>query len=151
MKIEVPVCQRSIKMMEQIFSRYTDVSTKPSVVTGKCIIHMYPCEDTINDEDDSSIGFVDALRFRMNIYDVTNNTVYKGACYNDNINLEVAAHVQIFKDLSTVIAIPGGCSFRYGQSVDVTAVKQVRSKPKAVLYQGGCPVKHLGRGIFIPE
>ena len=119
MILDVPTSMRSCYMIKDLLSRYTEVDRAPTIITGKCIIHMYPCRDTIVDHDDSSCGFIDSLIFDMHIYDTSDMTVYKSNNYHDRIELNVPAHVQVFKDLSTMIVVLDGCQFRYGQSVEV--------------------------------
>ncbi|WP_133065299.1 hypothetical protein [Virgibacillus profundi] len=73
------------------------------------IMHMYPIKDTY-DPDGGLSGYIDALFFKMNVYDTENMTVYKDENLHDGIlpfkELNVS-QIKIFKDLSTMIVLRG--------------------------------------------
>ena len=76
MKIEVPLNEESKELIKETFAGYKEAVKLPNVLYGRTIIHMYPKEDTIKDNGEV-IGFQDSLLFNFNIYNTTNESVYK--------------------------------------------------------------------------
>ncbi|MED3562382.1 hypothetical protein [Bacillus xiapuensis] len=107
-KNEVELHQNSVDYVKEVFSMYTEVYDLNKHIKNP-IIHIYPVEDTY-DQNGELNGYIDALFFKMNIYDTENMTVYKSEKLHDGIlpfdNLHVS-QIKIFKDLSTMIVLRG--------------------------------------------
>lgn len=118
-KNEIEIHDKSVEYLKDIFSRYKEIYELNKNINNP-IIHMYPVEDT-HDEDGDLNGYIDALFFKLHIYDPENGTVYKGNRYHDGIlpfkELNIS-QIKIFKDLSTMIVLRG----RYNISVSFAAV-----------------------------
>lgn len=116
MKIEIPLSEHSKRIIKETFSKYEESTKIPKVLYGRTIIHMYPLEDTI-DYTGESIGYEDALLFHFNIYDTTNQRVYKRIGMFDEFVIEVPCRIRSFKDLSTMIIIDKNISIGGSQSI----------------------------------
>jgi hypothetical protein len=118
-KNEVELHQNSVNYVKEIFSMYTEVFDLNKGLKNP-IVHIYPVEDTYDQSGDLN-GFIDALFFRIDVYDTQNMIVYKGTKLHDGIlpfkDLNVS-QIKIFKDLSTMIVLRGN----YTVSVNHTAV-----------------------------
>lgn len=118
-KNEVELHQNSVDYMKEVFSMYTEVYDLSKGLKNP-IIHIYPVEDTYDQHGELN-GYIDALFFRVNVYDTQNMTVYKGTKLHDGIlpfkDLCIS-QLKIFKDLSTMIVLHGN----YTISVNHTAV-----------------------------
>lgn len=118
-KNEVELHQNSVDYVKETFSMYTEVFDLNKGLKNP-IIHIYPVEDTYN-QDGELNGYIDALFFRIDVYDTQNMTVYKGTKLHDGIlpfkDLNVS-QIKVFKDLSTMIVLRG----KYTVSVNHTAV-----------------------------
>lgn len=118
-KNEVKLHQNSIDYLKKTLGQYTVVEKLEDEINNP-IIHMYPVEDTFN-EDGEKNGGTDSIFFRVDIYDTVKMTVYKGEKLHDNVmpfnNINVS-QISIFKDLSTLLSFHG----KYTVSEDFTSV-----------------------------
>jgi hypothetical protein len=116
MNIEIPLNEKSKKIIEETFSQYKESTKLPKVLSGRTVIHMYPQKDTIESNGDL-IGFEDSLLFNFNIYDTTHKRVYKRMGLFDEFVMEVPCRIRSFKDLSTMIVIDKNISIGGSQSI----------------------------------
>lgn len=121
MKLEIPNSEESEKYIEEVFGRYTEIEDAPLEIHGRCVIHIYPTEDTQKDNGELD-GFCDAYNCRLDIYDVINKTVYKTYSH-DEVNIRIPSRVRIFKDLSTMIIVDEPVRLGYYKSFDVWHLK----------------------------
>lgn len=124
-KNEVELHQDSIDYVKEVFSRYEEVDSLNKIIHDP-IVHMYPVEDTY-DTNGNLDGYIDAVFFRVNIYDTTNMTVYKGIRLHDAImpfeKLRIN-QIKIFKDLSTMIVLRGDYQISLSfAAIDIEPVK----------------------------
>jgi hypothetical protein len=124
-KNEIEIHEKSVEYIRETLSNYTEVYELDKNIKNP-IIHMYPVEDTI-DEEGNLNGYIDALFFRIHIYDPEKGTVYKGNKLHDGIvpfeNLHIS-QIKIFKDLSTLICLNGIYNISVSfAAVDITKVK----------------------------
>jgi len=92
--------------------------------SGRVIFHLYPVEDTMNDENDNLQGFIDALLFDVHVYDCKNMKKYE-IKNRDQIEINVLPHntkIRIFKDFSTMIIVDRGCQLKIFQSLEVNSL-----------------------------
>lgn len=118
MKIEVPLSHKSLQWINFLKDNYKETKELPSKINGRTLIHIYPKEDTLNDNNDNSTGFVDVLNCEVHIYNTDNMTVFKTRKH-DQIEVEVPCNVRIFKDLSTMLIIDTPVTFGMFQSLEV--------------------------------
>lgn len=128
-KNEVELHQESINYIHSTFSLYNEVNQLDVSITNP-IIHIYPVKDTYDKEGELS-GYVDALFFRVDIYDTENSTVCKGKKLHDAIipfeELRVK-QIKIFKDLSTMIVLKGSFQISINfAAIDIVSVKEEKS------------------------
>lgn len=121
MKIEVPHSKDSEDYIKRVFSSYKEVSEAICKPKGRCVIHMYPFEDTMIDGQDDLHGYIDAYLCELRVYDVVENTVYKYVC-SDAIHSEVGCSVKVFKDLSTMLTFDRPISIGYGSATFVYSI-----------------------------
>ena len=120
MKIEIPISKISEQYIKDTFNKYTKIDTMPKRVTGRCIFHMYPYQDTTN-EDGSLQGYQDAMLFNLHIYDTGNMTVWETSC-KDALDIDIPCNVRVFKDLSTMVVIDGGVELHSFQAFEVCRI-----------------------------
>lgn len=116
MNTEIPLNEKSKKIIEETFSSYKEATKIPNILYGRTVIHMYPQKDTI-ENDGELIGFEDSLLFNFNIYDTANRKVYKRIGLFDEFVIEVPCRIRSFKDLSTMIIIDKNISIGGSQSI----------------------------------
>lgn len=117
-KIEIDLHEKSEAYIKETFLRYTKTDDSPFLKTIKhCIIHMYPCSDTYQDDGELN-GYSDALNFRVSIYDIENMTVYNSS-FHDAIFTEVQCQVKYFKDLSTMMHFERPIQLIMGKGIHV--------------------------------
>lgn len=107
MHLEVPHTHYTDEYLRDVFSPYTEIDKMPEYIEGRCIIHMYPVEDSY-DKDGNLRSYCDAYLCHVHIYDVQNLTVFKTIRRHDEIDIEVPCCVRVFKDLSTMVVIRKG-------------------------------------------
>ena len=115
--------EKSIEYIDEVFSQYKEVEYDTSKVITNPIVHIYPIEDTY-DENGELHGFIDALLVNMDIYDTKNKTFMK-IKYRDELLMNETDRptgIRIFKDGSTMIIMRGKYQFGSGQSVSVYKV-----------------------------
>lgn len=89
---------------------------------NRCVIHLIPVEDTI-DEEGHCHGFVDSLLCKAIIYNIPKMEYY--ILENvDSVNLNIPTQTRIFKDLSTVIICDRPCIVKAG-----TGIWVLKSRP----------------------
>jgi len=120
MKIEIQTSQISEQYIKDTFSQYTEVYQMPKLIKGRCIFHMYPYQDTTN-EDGSLVGYNDAMLFNLHIYDIENMNVWKTS-NKDSLDIDVPCKIRIFKDLSTMVVIDGGVELHSFQAFEVCKI-----------------------------
>ncbi len=113
------ISEISKKYIEEVLSVYTEVFEPIEEILGRCIIHMYPKEDTTPDNGDVN-GFVDAFNCEVHIYDVAKKIKYISR-YHDDIQVDKPCGVRIFKDGSTMITISNTIQIHYFHSMSVTS------------------------------
>lgn len=117
-KIELPIHNESIEYLNLLeLDKYKELNKLPQNIKGRCVIHIYPYEDT-NDGSDCGKGFIDAFNCELHIYDEDNKSVFKTKGH-DEINVRVPCKVRIFKDLSTMLIIDTPVKFFNGQLFEV--------------------------------
>jgi len=116
MKIEVPLNEESVQLIQDTFTSYQEDDKIPKVLYGRTIIHVYPKKDTIN-EDGEYEGFYDSLFFNFDIYNTDNEKVYKRSALYDELVIETPCRIRVFKDLSTMIIIDDNISIGGSQSI----------------------------------
>lgn len=102
----ITISKKSKKMIENIFSRYNYNRKRkcPKIFNNGAIIHIYPTRDTLQDNGDIALGYVDAILFDVHVYDTTKLEKYV-ISERDGILFEVLVETRIFKDLSTMYII----------------------------------------------
>lgn len=121
-KIEIPLHNKSEQYLREILAEYKETKELPSIIKGRCIIHMYPYEDTYED-DGCLVGYIDAIHCELHIYDIENKTVYKTKMH-DEIRVDVPCRVRIFKDLSTMLIFDTPVSFNNWHSFEVLGANE---------------------------
>ncbi|WP_029517984.1 hypothetical protein [Paenibacillus polymyxa] len=121
MKLEVDITKNSEEYIKETFSSYEEIFESPKAIMNRCVIHIYPHEDT-SSEDGVLNGYTDALNFKVHIYDTGNNTVYKTK-FHDQIDSNLPCRTRIFKDLSTMIIYDKPVRFLMGKSILVDRVR----------------------------
>lgn len=116
-KQEIDLHEDSLLDIEFLKANYTEASEMPKQIEGRCIIHMYPISDT-RDGSKSLAGYHDSINCRYNIYDCDLCTVYK-TNLKDRLSPKMPCRISIYKDLSTMVIIDGGCKFGGGQEMEV--------------------------------
>ncbi|WCS68211.1 hypothetical protein Goe21_01010 [Bacillus phage vB_BsuM-Goe21] len=107
--VNVAIQPESVDYMNNLFSCYTEENNVPHRLTiNNPVIHMYPKEDTYG-EDGKLYGFIDVLRFTVDIYDSEKKIVYRDNRLRDVIktNDSKIKNISYFKDLSTMISFDG--------------------------------------------
>ena len=120
MKIEIPISKVSEQYIKDTLSRYIEIEDMPKQITGRCIFHMYPYQDT-TDENGGLVGYQDAILFNLHIYDIDNMTVWKTS-NKDSLDIDVPCKTRIFKDLSTMVVIDGGVKLHSFQAFEVCRI-----------------------------
>lgn len=120
MKIEIPITQQSEEFIRKTFKGYKEIEKIPDVINGRCIIHMYPYRDTV-EEDGSLSGYIDAMFCELHIYDCNNSTVFKTK-HIDALIINTISSIKIFKDLSTMVVIDGGVELHSSQAFEVCPI-----------------------------
>ncbi len=117
-KIELPIHNESVEYLELLaLDDYEQINELPENIEGRCVIHMYPYEDTNNGTEGGN-GFIDAFNCELHIYDEENKTVFKTKRH-DQIDVKVPCKVRVFKDLSTMLIIDTPVRLFNGQSFEV--------------------------------
>jgi len=105
-KQEIKLHEDSYEYIKNTFGQYTQVDKVDNPLKlDKCILHLYPIEDTIEGNDNLK-GYHDSLLFKLVIYDPINLYKYKAYTNHDAIHLQcLDCKIKYFKDLSTMIVI----------------------------------------------
>lgn len=124
MKIEVPISKDSEEYISKVFSAYEEVDEPITEINRKCVLHLYPKEDTVIEGEDNLKGnlkgFIDSMLCELHVYDVGNGKVYKHRyCDGLFINGVLSQSTRIFKDLSTMVIISEPVDISYYTSVEV--------------------------------
>lgn len=121
MKIEVTLHKKSEKQIKDTLSSYSEADSIPfQLIIERCIIHMYPYEDTMQ-EDGELNGYADALNFEAHIYDTKKKTVYKSK-FHDAIFIDAFSEVKYFKDLSTMIIFDKPIEIMMGKGIHISKI-----------------------------
>lgn len=116
-ELKVQIEKESVEYLQEVFKDYKEVNKRLDEIKGRCIIHIYPKQDTY-EEDGALYGFCDALLCEMHIYDCEKQLVYK-TNNHDSVYLDVPCGTRIFKDLSTMLIIDSGITISYGTGLSV--------------------------------
>lgn len=116
-EIKIPIEQESIEYLEKVFKDYKEVNKPIEEIKGRCIIHIYPVEDTYNSKGELR-GYCDAILCDMHVYDCKNEIVYK-TNNHDSVSINAPCQTRIFKDLSTMLIIDGGVQLMYCTTLSV--------------------------------
>lgn len=96
---------KSQKYIEKIFSKYKDADFNGFILElDNCILHLYAIQDSYNEQGELE-GYIDALLFKVDIYDTINMKKYSHK-FHDSIYFEKnSPHpiIKIFKDGSTLL------------------------------------------------
>jgi hypothetical protein len=123
-KNEVKLHPDSVKYINETLGQYTESKDTPFVIEDP-VFHLYPVIDTFTEEGEL-IGFIDAVFFKLHIYDTKNMTVYKPKGIHDAIipyNDIKVNQIKIFKDLSTLVHLRGKYELGYGTALTVELVE----------------------------
>lgn len=122
MKIEIPISRDSEQYITKIFAQYEQVYKPIKHIKEKCVLHLYPKEDTMIKGKDNITGYIDSMLFELYVFDVAERKVYKHKfCDAINVNGVLSQQVKIFKDLSTMIVIEEPVKINYYKAVEVEA------------------------------
>ena len=122
------ICNKSKDLIENTYNLYKKRELKgDEVFDERLIMHLYPNEDTMNDENEESSGYEDALISKFRIFDAENATEYTGTFFCDEVYIcdddkKLSVKIRIFKDKSTMIIIDGKCKLIRGQAVGIYSV-----------------------------
>ena len=119
---EVKISEKSKKMIEETFSMYENLEWDWFEIlkfNNRVILHIYPENDTINDKDEESTGFVDCLEFKLKIFDCKHRKCYETHCDSICIDDIKYSSIKVFKDQSTMIIIEPSCEIHSGHTVFV--------------------------------
>lgn len=108
MKLEVPSSKRSDQIIKGCEFRYNRTNDCPVLIKRKCYLHIYPKEDTLQDNG-NRLGMFDSYLSEIHIFNTDNNTVFIVPELYDNVNIKVDKPISVryFKDLSIFIEISG--------------------------------------------
>ena len=118
---QVKICEKSKKMIDETFNMYETRKWDWYDVlkfNNRVILHLYPENDTINDNDDESTGYIDGLEFKLKVFDCKDRKCYETYC--DSICFDDAfqyTRIKVFKDQSTMIIIEQPCEIHSGHTV----------------------------------
>ncbi len=119
LSIEIPLHEKSIKNVEEIFSRYSKTKELTSVVRNPTI-HLYMKEDTY-DKDGSVNGYNDSLFFECHVYDTVNRVKYVSPRLHDKIRFNgFNVESGFFKDGSITYSLIGDFQFSFNQDISVS-------------------------------
>lgn len=134
MRNEVEICNKSKDTIEDTYNLYKKRDFNGDEVFNKrLIIHLYPNEDTINDENEESCGYEDVLISKFRIFDIEKRIEYIGSLFCDEVYIcdndkKLSVKIRIFKDGSTMIIIDGRCRIISGQAVGIYSVQADKEK-----------------------
>ena len=116
---KIELSQKSLSYINYIKEKYTEV--EEYTPTKEVIIHLYPTEDT-NQDDDYLRGYSDALFLKVKIYDPGKSTVVVME-NKDEIDLRdfegYKSVVRVFKDKSTMIWLKSNKNIKISNSQSV--------------------------------
>lgn len=115
-KNEINITEESEYKLRELFSRYKETEEQPEVINDWCVIHLYPKEDTINENGETN-GYCDALFFDIHVFNCDNKTVYKARGWYDAIHVEKKCELRLFKDMSTMLIFRDGVEISWGQAI----------------------------------
>lgn len=118
MNLNVDLNYKSEEMIQEVYDRYDEEKEIPNELEGRTIIHLYPKEDTV-DENGEASGFIDSLFFNFNIFNIFTGKVYKRYGHYDELVLDVPCRIRAFKDLSTMVIIDSPIKISDTQSVTI--------------------------------
>lgn len=122
LKQEVDITEEGISLIKDTFKGYKKVELI-NKISGRCIIHLYPKEDTIDEHSDNLNGYIDAVLFEAKIYDCR-NLEYCTVRDRDSVYSSVPYETRIFKDLSTMLIFDGGVKIEYFTDINISALKR---------------------------
>jgi len=113
---DIKLHPKSEKLIKETFGWYTQVGQPIEKINGRCVIHMYPTEDTY-DENGELVGYRDALFFNVHVYDAENRICYIRNRADAITTGDVGVTVKYFKDGSTMLVMDGNIDIIYGQAI----------------------------------
>ncbi len=118
---KIELCRSSKELLDYVKKTYKEVDKY--IPAKEAIIHMYPEEDTWDEEDGWWKGYMDALFMTVKVYNTEDKTVFV-AKWRDVIDLSkfegYSSTIKMFKDKSTMITLKSKKPIwlRNGQSMD---------------------------------
>jgi len=120
MKIEVPISKESEQYITETFAQYEQVDEPIRYIDKKCVLHLYPKEDTMIDGKDNLTGYMDSMICELYVFDVGERKAYHCKfCDAVNVRGVLTQQTKIFKDLSTMIVIDEPVNINYYTAVEV--------------------------------
>lgn len=119
MRMEVPISKDSEDYIMRVLKDYNSVDDRIQQIEGRCLIHLYPKEDTMINGKDELHGYIDAMLCEMYVYDTKRMEKYYYG-WVDQVDSEVPCRVRVFKDLSTMLIFDKPIDILYGSSTTVT-------------------------------